>query len=137
MAILSHGVDLVEVSRIERMLESSPFINHAILFGDRRHYLTAIVTLDREGIEEWAAAHGYDYDSWEALAKSPRMREHVQNVIDDVNAKRPNFEAVRKFAILDSDFTLEAGELTPTLKLKRATVEARYRHIVEDLYNVD
>lgn len=135
--IITAGGKNVAPLVIERMLESSPFINHAILFGDRRHYLTALVTLDRAGVEEWARAHGYGYDSWEALVKSRRMRDHVQKVIDEVNARRPNFEAVRKFAILDSDFTLEAGELTPTLKLKRATVEARYRHIVEELYNAE
>lgn len=135
--IITAGGKNVAPLVIERLLEASSLISHAILFGDRRHYLTAIVTLDREGVESWATAHGIAFDGWEALVASSEVRAYVQGLVDEVNASRPNFEAVRKFAILDNDFTLEAGELTPTLKLKRATVEARYRHIVEDLYRAD
>lgn len=132
--IITAGGKNVAPLVIERHLETSLYVSHAILFGDRRHYLTALLTLDRASVESWAREHAVASESWVELASSPQVRELIEAHVDSVNERHSSFEAVRKFAILDADFSLEQGELTPTLKLKRATVEARYRHIIEDLY---
>ncbi len=131
--IITAGGKNVAPLVIEQALEEAPFIDHAMIFGDDRHYLTALVTLDHEQVR--ARLGEIEEEPGAELIEDVRVRQLVEDHIDAVNEERPSFEAIRKFAILGATFSLQSGELTPTLKLKRATVEARYHHIVDALYD--
>ena len=101
--------------------------------GDRRPYVTALITLDPSEIGEWAAAEGVDGDA-SSLADDPRVRALVSEVVDDVNAERSRPEQVKRFAILPRDFTMEAGEVTPTLKLRRRACIEHFQAEIDELY---
>jgi long-chain acyl-CoA synthetase len=104
------------------------------MYGDRRPYPVALITLDPEEIGPWANERGLPTDMSE-LVQTDQIRELVQNELDRANANYARVEQVKKFALLDHDLTQESGELTPTLKLKRNVVNERYQDVFESLYN--
>jgi long-chain acyl-CoA synthetase len=112
----------------------SRWISQAVMFGDRKPYPVALVTLDPEQIVPWAEAQGLPTDVAE-LATRPEVRELIQADLDAVNANYAQVEQIKRFGILPRDFTLDAGELTPSLKLKRNVVYASYAEVFEDLYS--
>ena len=103
------------------------------MHGDRRPYPVALITLDVEELGPWAAAEGLPTDV-PALATHPAVRALVQQALDDVNAHYAKVAQVKKFAILDHDLSVETGELTPTLKVKRRVVEEKYAETLDGLY---
>ena len=103
------------------------------MYGDRRPYPVALITLDAEEIVPWAKERGLSTDLDE-LAKSDEVRTLIQEELDRVNARYAQVEQVKRFGILDRDFSQEEGELTPTLKLKRNVVYERYAGEFEALY---
>lgn len=147
LIITSGGKNIAPLST-EMALEASRLISRAVLFGDGRPYLTALITLDQEELERLgreASLHRVyleeqeregvmeeSFVSW--LTRREEILRVVQAHVDAVNEGLASFESVRKFAILDADFSLDAGELTPTLKLRRATVEARHKAVIDALY---
>ncbi|GGM80306.1 long-chain acyl-CoA synthetase [Longimycelium tulufanense] len=118
---------------IENDLRQSRWISHAVLHGDRRPYLVALVTLEGEEILPWARERGLPEDLAQ-LAGHPAVRALVQSVVDEVNARYSRPEQVRAFAVLGHDFGPESGELTPTLKLRRSAIAAKYRDVLDKLY---
>ena len=110
-----------------------PYLSHVFVHGDRRNYVTALVTLDMEVVKPWAEAEGLPLDP-ERLREHPRMRAEVESAVKQVNADQASYATVKKFAILAADFTVETGELTPSLKVKRKTVEERYGDTLDSFY---
>lgn len=131
--IITAGGKNLTPANIEGDLRMSRWISQAVMFGDRKPYPVALITLDAEQIVPWAQANGLPTDLAE-LAQRPEVRELVQADVDAVNAKYAQVEQIKKFALLARDFTLDAGELTPSLKLKRNVVYASYAEAFEDLY---
>ena len=115
------------------MLRETRWISQAVVHGDRRPYLVALLTLDPDELEALAAEAGVAADPV-AMATDPRVREIVQRDVDSVNARLARIEQVKRFAILPRDFTQPDGELTPTLKIKRNVIVARYARLIEQLY---
>jgi len=103
------------------------------MYGDRRPFPVAIVTLDPEEILPWAKEHGLPQDV-SALAEDPKVNDLVQGVLDQANRKYAQVEQVKKFKILPHDLSLETGELTPTMKVKRNVVYDRYADVFDQLY---
>jgi long-chain acyl-CoA synthetase len=103
------------------------------MYGDRRPYPVALITLDAEEMGPWARERGLPEDM-ASLVESDEVRQLVQDVLDRANAKYAKVEQVKKFALLDHDLTQENGGLTPTLKLKRNVVNEKYADVFEDLY---
>jgi long-chain acyl-CoA synthetase len=132
--IITAGGKNLTPSNIENDLKQSRFISQAVMYGDRRPYPVALITLDPEEILPWAQQHGLPEDMAE-LVRRDEVREMVQKELDRANAKYARVEQVKKFALLDHDLTQETGELTPTLKLKRNVVNERYQSVFESLYN--
>jgi long-chain acyl-CoA synthetase len=132
--IITAGGKNLTPSNIENDLKQCRYISQAIMYGDRRPYPVALITLDAEEIGPWANERGLPSDMAE-LVKTDEVRELVQNELDRVNAKYARVEQVKKFALLDHDLTQETGELTPTLKLKRNVVNERYEDVFESLYS--
>ena len=96
-----------------------------MVVGDRQPYIAALITLDPEELPKWAAERACPATS-RALAAHEQVRELIQGVVDDVNADRSRYEQIKRFAILPRDFTMDDGELTPTLKLKRRVVAEHF-----------
>jgi long-chain acyl-CoA synthetase len=131
--IITAGGKNVTPSNIENGLKESPYVSEVCVIGDRRPYLVAVVTVDVDALAPWAEAHDVAARG-EALRRDPVVRELVQGEIDRVNAQHGRAEQVRRFAVLDAEFSQESGELTPTLKLKRQVVVERYAAEIERLY---
>ena len=104
------------------------------MIGDRRPYPAALITLDPVEIGKWAHERGLDGDA-AAIARSPQVEELVASIVADVNRDRSRYEQLKRFAILDRDFEMERGEVTPTLKLKRSVVLEHFAAEVEGLYS--
>jgi long-chain acyl-CoA synthetase len=104
-----------------------------VMHGDRRPFPVALITLDAEEILPWAKERGLPEDL-AALAAAGEVRALVQEELDRANAHYAQVEQIKKFAILDRDLTVEDGELTPTLKVKRAVVNERFAEVFETMY---
>ncbi len=132
--IITAGGKNLTPSNIENDLKQSRYISQAVMHGDRRPYPVALITLDSEEILPWAKAQGLPEDVG-ALALADEVRALVQEELDRANAHYAQVEQIKKFAILDRDLTVEDGELTPTLKVKRALVNERFADLFESLYS--
>jgi long-chain acyl-CoA synthetase len=117
-----------------RIKAACPFASHVFVHGDRRNYCTALVTLDMEVVRPWAQAEGLPAEA-EQLREHPRMLAEVEKAITQVNSSEASYATIKKFSILAEDFTVESGELTPSLKVKRKAVEARYGETLDGFYD--
>ena len=131
--IITAGGKNLAPANLENDLKQSRFISQAVMYGDRRPYPVALITLDAEEIVPWAQEQGLPEDVGE-LARTDAVRALVQNELDRANANYAQVEQIKRFAILDRDLSIEDGELTPTLKVKRAVVSERYSEIFDSLY---
>jgi long-chain acyl-CoA synthetase len=131
--IVTSGGKNISPQNIENDLRSSRYVSQALVVGDRRPHCVALVTLDPDEIGRWAAAQGLEGDI-ASLAAHPDVRALIQAVVDAANEQRSAFERIRRFAILPRDFSMAEGEVTPTLKLRRQTIEERYADEIGQLY---
>jgi long-chain acyl-CoA synthetase len=131
--LVTAGGKNVAPQNIENELKTSKWISQALVVGDRKPYVAALITLDETEIRNWAAERGLDGDI-ETLAAHPEVRELVQAVVDEANRDRSRYEQVKRFVILPRDFTADAGEITPTLKLRRRAVLEHFAEQVDELY---
>jgi long-chain acyl-CoA synthetase len=106
-----------------------------VVHGNDRNFCTALITLDADAVAGWAETHGMSGKSYSEVVSSPEMHEVISHDVDELNAKLNRWETIKKFAILDHDLTVESGELTPSLKLKRKVVEENYRKILDGFYS--
>jgi long-chain acyl-CoA synthetase len=113
---------------------SSPLIGQAACIGDGRSYNTALIVLDSDFAPAWAAQHGIEDASLEALAHNDDMRAAVQEGVDAANAKLARVEQIKKFTIVEGDWLPGGDELTPTMKLKRKPIDAKYAETIEAMY---
>jgi long-chain acyl-CoA synthetase len=131
--LVTAGGKNVAPQNIENDLKTSKYVSQALVVGDKRPYIAALVTLDPDEIGRWAAAAGVEGDI-ASLAGHERVRELLQGVVDGANAELSRFEQVKRFAILPRDFTMADGEITPTLKLRRRAVIDHFEGEIEALY---
>ncbi len=118
---------------IENALKASRFISQAVVIGDRRQYLVALLVPDFEALNPWAAKQGLPAAP-AALLATPQVRELVQREVETVNSQLARYEQIRSWELLPAEFTLETGELTPTQKVKRRVIHEKYGEIIERLY---
>jgi long-chain acyl-CoA synthetase len=132
--IKTSGGKYVAPAMIEgRIKGASPYISQVLVYGDRRNYCTALVTLDPDSIARWATARGLPTQP-ATLASMSETRQLIQEALDRVNAALARYETIKRFALLDAEFSVERGELTPSLKIKRRVVERRYAAVLDALY---
>ncbi len=115
-------------------MKQNQYISQAVVHGDRRPFLSALITLDPEEIVPWAQKQGIDDTDMASLAENEKVRALVQEAVDTVNEKVARVEEVKKFTILPHDLTQETGELTPTLKVKRNVVNEKYAGELDAMY---
>ncbi|HEY4277470.1 MAG TPA: long-chain fatty acid--CoA ligase [Conexibacter sp.] len=131
--IITAGGKNLTPANIENDMKQSRWVSQAVMHGDRRPYPVMLVTLDAEVVVPWAQQEGLPTDI-AALAEEPRVRELIQAELDRANEKYAQVERVKKFCILGHDLAQETGELTPTLKVKRAVVNEKYADKFDALY---
>jgi long-chain acyl-CoA synthetase len=123
----------ISPQEIETRLRYEPLISQAVVVGDGRPYLTALLTLDEEALHEWGAAHGRS-GTLEALVSDPEVLEEVAESVERVNLEHARVEGIKRWHVLPHDLTVAGGDLTPTLKVKRQVVAERYADVIEELY---
>lgn len=119
---------------IENLLKTDPIISQVMVHGDKRKYLSALITLNMEEAANYAKSHRISFKSQEELAKSEEIHQRIKDLIDRKNRELAQYETIKKFAILERDFSIETGELTPTLKVKRKFTSQKYQHILDEFY---
>jgi long-chain acyl-CoA synthetase len=132
LIITSSGKN-VTPSNLEAALRDIPWVSQAVAYGDRRPYLVAALTLDADEARGLAERCGLPPET-ASLAREPRVRELLEAAVEAVNARFARIEQIKRFAILDHDLSQAAGELTPTMKVKRNVVYERYRDVFDALY---
>ncbi len=128
------GGKYVAPQPIENLFLGSKFIEQFVLIGDRRMFLTALIVPDFEAIKEYADANRIPYNSEMELVNMKQIYELLDKDLAQFQKNLSKFERVRKFTILDKPFSIEGGELTPKLSVKRKVIEERYKDLIEDMY---
>jgi long-chain acyl-CoA synthetase len=131
--IITAGGKNLTPANLENDLKQSAFISQAVMFGDRKPYPVALITLDPEEILPWAKENGLPEDLAD-LAEQDAVRELVQKELDRANSNYAQVEQIKRFRILDHDLSIDTGELTPTLKVKRSVVYDRYSDLFDSMY---
>jgi long-chain acyl-CoA synthetase len=131
--IVTAGGKNVAPQPLENALKADPFIAQAMVIGDRRNFISAVVVPQAEVLQSWAAERGLPGDL-RSLCTDPAVHEHYRCVVDTAMASFSRYERVREFRLIPDEFTQEADELTPTLKLKRRVLLARYADVIDGIY---
>jgi len=128
------GGKYIAPQQLESLFTRSKFIDQFVLIGDNKTFLSALITPDFEAIREYADAHKIPYEKVEDLAHHPEIYKLIEKDIQTLQKNLASYERIRKFVILDKPFTIEGGELTPTLKVRRKVIEERYANLIKDIY---
>jgi len=132
--IITAGGKNVTPSEWENELKFSPYVTDAVVIGDKRAFLTALVMIDQENVERFAQDRDIPFSNYTSLTRSPEVRALIQGEIDKVNKKFARVEQIKKFHLLETQLTAEDEELTPTMKLKRKLVQTKYAPQIEAMY---
>lgn len=132
--IITAGGKNVTPSEIENELKFSPYVTDAVVIGDRRPYLIAIIMIDQDNVERFAQENDVAFSNYASLTRASEVVELIQVEVDKVNAKFARVEQIKKFFLLETQLSPEDEELTPTMKLKRKLVEKKYAEHIEALY---
>ena len=132
--IVTAGGKNIAPQPIENELKLDKYISQAIVFGDLKPYLVAIITANIETIAAYARQENISFTNNEELVQHPQIKELYASRIKELNKNYPPYKTIKFFAVIANDFSIEGGELTPTLKLKRKIILEKYKDIIEDLY---
>jgi len=133
---VSSGGKNIAPQPLENLFLQSKFIDQFVLIGDRRMFLSALIVPDFESLRTFASTNGITFTSDADLVKHPEVYKLIESEIQSLQKDLATYERVRKFVLLDSPLTIENGELTPTLKVKRKVVEEKYSHLIERMYQL-
>jgi long-chain acyl-CoA synthetase len=131
---VSSGGKNIAPQPIESLFAGSDYIDQFVLIGDKRMYLTALIVPDMDALKQYAKTHGITYGDPKELLKHPDIHRVIEQTIQTRQKDLANFEKVRRFSLLDEPFTIENGEMTPSMKIRRKAVEERYQELIESMY---
>lgn len=132
--IITSGGKNIAPQRIERIIRSSHFVSQVLAIGDKRKFVSALVSLNRPDVEIWATQHGMDIGEWDEFVQTQAVQNLIQSEIDRCNRELASYETVKKFRIIPHEFSIDSGEMTPTLKLKRNVITANYKSLIDSMY---
>jgi long-chain acyl-CoA synthetase len=133
--VKTSGGKYIAPSHIEGMFKAiCPYTSQALVIGQARNYCTMLITLDPDGMAGWAAGGPYAGKSYAEIVASPEVQAMVAGYVKELNGKLNRWETIKKFTILPRDLTIENGEITPSLKLKRKGVENNFKSEIESMY---
>jgi long-chain acyl-CoA synthetase len=133
LIVMSTGKN-VAPALIENLLKEHHLISHALVYGEGRSYLVALVTLNPFEAEAHARARGIDYADFADLTRNEEIVRLVQEIVNGVNSRVSSSEAIKKFLLLNRDLQVETDEVTPTMKIKRNVVTERYNELIQSMY---
>ncbi|MGH2668301.1 MAG: long-chain fatty acid--CoA ligase, partial [bacterium] len=119
---------------IENKLKFSPYVNDAVVIGDGRKYLVALVVIDEDNVAKWAADRRVPFTTFTDLSQSPQVRKLITAEVEAVNKTLSSPEQIKKFALLPKRLYQEDGEVTPTMKVKRKAIMEKFGDAINDLY---
>jgi long-chain acyl-CoA synthetase len=132
--IVTSGGKNVAPQPIESRLKQTPLVDVAVLIGDRRNFISALISPDFGELKRWALEQDVPFDAVKDLLQQPEVLALFQEMVDDVNADLARYEQIREFRLLPETLSVESGDLTPTLKVKRPVVNERFAEIIEGIY---
>jgi long-chain acyl-CoA synthetase len=132
--IVTSGGKNIAPQPIEGLLKTHPLMAEIVMIGNKRNFPSALVVPNFDNLEKWAREHGVAATSREELVRDPRVVELYDRTIAELTQHLAQFERIKRIALLPREFSLEAGELTPTLKVKRRVVEQKYKDVIDRLY---
>ena len=133
--MITSGGKNITPSLIENRLKDSPYIREAILIGEGRKYLSALIQIDLDVVGKWAQSHGIAYTNYPTLARHPRIRALIESEIARFNSEFARVENVRRFAILEKELDHDDGEVTATMKVRRRAIETKFAPLIDALYS--
>jgi long-chain acyl-CoA synthetase len=132
--IITAGGKNISPSQIENELKTSPYVKEALVIGDGRKYLTALVGIELDTVGEWAQRRKLGFSTYRDLTEKPEVVDLVRSVVNDVNSRFASVEQIKEFRLLPKELDHEDGELTATQKLKRSAVTQTFEEMVESMY---
>ncbi len=133
--IITAGGKNITPSELENELKFSPYITDAVVIGDKRPYLSCLIMIDHENVENYAQERSVPFSDFASLCRSTEVQQLIDAEIERVNAKFARVEQIKKFRLLEIKLSPEDEELTPTMKLKRKLVNEKYKSLIEDMYS--
>ncbi|MDY6881146.1 MAG: AMP-binding protein [Thermodesulfobacteriota bacterium] len=132
--IITAGGKNITPSEIENQLKFSPYINDAVVIGDGRKYLTALIMIDDENVMKYAQDNRIPFTTYASLTKAKAVIQLIQKEVDKVNKEFARVETVKKFRLIDIQLTTDDEEITPTMKLKRKFINEKFRQVIDEMY---
>jgi long-chain acyl-CoA synthetase len=132
--IKTAGGKYVAPQRLEALLKIHPLINQVLIHGDQKKYIVALLTLDKTLVEQLGKDRQLHYRVWTDLLEQQPIQDEVRKIVAHANSQLASFETIKKYLVLPTEFTIESGELTPSLKVKRKYLDKKYTKEIESLY---
>lgn len=132
--IKTSGGKFVAPQPIENKLKMSPLVAHPVVIGNTRKFISVVICPNFAALEQWAREQGIDFRAREELVRDPRVMAAYQQVVTEVNESLAHFETLKKVLVVPDEFTVDAGEVTPSLKLRRRVIEQKYKKQIDAMY---
>lgn len=132
--IITAGGKNIAPQNIENFFKRDSYVAEMVVIGDRRKYLTALIVLNSDMVKEFAAKNNWTYPNYGELLRHPRVRALAETIVAERNRDLASHEQIKKFVLIPHEFTIEAGELTPTMKVKRKVIAEKYRDLIDSMY---
>ncbi|MEP2202904.1 MAG: long-chain fatty acid--CoA ligase, partial [Tateyamaria sp.] len=132
--IITAGGKNITPSQIENELKFSPYISDAVVIGDKRKYLSCLIMIDQENVENFAQTRNIPFTDYRSLCAHPEIVALIEAEIESANKKFASVEQIKKFRLINVLLTAEDDEMTPTMKLKRKFVETKYEGLIAEMY---
>ena len=133
--IKTSGGKFIAPQKVEIIFKAvCPYASQMVVHGESRNYCTALITLDPDAMATWAEQHGHSGKPYEQIVALPAVRDMVEGYVNQLNERLERWETIKKFEILPNDLTVETGDLTPSMKVKRKAVEERYQEVLDRMY---
>ena len=132
--IITAGGKNVAPQYLENLLKFSPYINDSVVIGDRRKYLSALIVIDEENVTKYAQDNKVQFTTFASMTRAPEVISLIQEEINKVNKQVARVENIREFRIIDKKLYTEDGEVTPTMKVKRKSINAQFGDLIESMY---
>ncbi|AGH96215.1 AMP-dependent synthetase/ligase [Pseudobdellovibrio exovorus] len=133
--IKTSGGKYVAPQKLEGLLKQDPLVSQVLIHGDQRKFISALITLEEAQVKQWATGQGIQYETLADLYHHPILRARLQKHIQNINSKLASYESIKKFEVILDTWTVEGGELTPSLKAKRKFLETKYADLISEIYD--
>jgi long-chain acyl-CoA synthetase len=132
--IVTAGGKNIAPQPIEGLLKTNAYITEIVVVGNKRHFAAALVVPDFEKLTAWCREHSIPAESPETIVENPRVVGFILEQVESMSGDFASYERIKKVKVLAREFSLEQGEITPTMKVKRNVIESRYKHLIDEMY---